>query len=193
MKHLIESNFQIGQLFAFILDSSYRYHAYVCIQGQTAPRCSLILSTNFFMIANDWYSRRVLKKRTWQTSLYSLRVLVLPRCVYSRYKHILSVLSMEEYPQCQLLCKRHLIPPCEQATSTISHVLWAASVWDTSAAEVSLLILNICSHGGGCSEEWNNTSLGTKVHFGAGVFTEFSPLWTLFLAAGTQDVRLLVV
>lgn len=43
-----------------------------------------------------------------------------------------------------------------------SHVLWAAHMWDTTAAEVLLLILDICYHGGGYSEESNNPSLGTN-------------------------------
>lgn len=46
-------------------------------------------------------------------------------------------------------------------------------LWATRAAEVSLLILNICYHSGRCSEESNNTSGGTKVHFWAGVSSRF--------------------
>ena len=60
----------------------------------------------------------------------------------------------------------------------------------TRGAEVSLLILNICYHSGRRSEESNDTSGGTQVHFGAGVFLGFRPLWTWSRAAGAQRVSL---
>lgn len=82
---------------------------------------------------------------------------MLARCVYSRPKHILSILSVEECLQCQLLWKRHLIHPWEQASSNISYVPWSACMRDTTVAEISLLILDICYRGGGCSEDSNNT------------------------------------
>lgn len=66
-------------------------------------------------------------------------------------------------------------------------------MWDATAAEVSLLILDICYHGEGYFEESNNPSLGTKVHFGAGVFMVGRPQWTLSLAAGAQRLSITMV
>lgn len=43
-----------------------------------------------------------------------------------------------------------------------SHGLWAACVWNSPPAEVSLLIQYICYHSEGCSEESNNSSKGPK-------------------------------
>lgn len=63
---------------------------------------------------------------------------------------------------------------------------------DTTTAEIARLILRICYHGGGCSEESNNTSLGTKAHFEQ-VFSQGSVHYTLSLAAGIQHLSISMV